>query len=89
MTYHNTRPGDLGRRVATRRQALGQTREQAAARAEMATSYLAYIEENPVVVRQECLMRLADALETTAEALLGAEPAPSSADLAGRRGVGV
>jgi transcriptional regulator with XRE-family HTH domain len=80
MVYHTTHPGD-GKRLATRRKALGLTREQVAARAGMAITYLAYIEENPAIVMQVCLVRLADALETTTCALLGAESVRSSADL--------
>jgi transcriptional regulator with XRE-family HTH domain len=82
MVYHTTHPGDLGQRLATGRKALGLTREQAAARVGMAVAYLAYIDENPAIVGLVCLMRLADALDTTAYSLLGAESVRSSADLA-------
>lgn len=65
-------PGDLGRRIATRRKHLGWSREQLAVRAGLSVSYLAYIETYPAVVTAACLTELADALETTVGALLGA-----------------
>jgi transcriptional regulator with XRE-family HTH domain len=68
-------PGDLGRRIAARRQQLGWSRADLAAKAGLSTQYLGYIETHPVLVTMTCLMSLADALETTTAALLGAGPA--------------
>lgn len=64
-------PGDLGRRVAARRQELGLSRAQLASRAGMAASYIGYLEEHPANVGNGGLMRLADALATTPAVLLG------------------
>ena len=68
-------PGDLGRRIAARRQRLGWSRAQLAARAGLSGAYLTYIETRPALVTMTCLVGLADALGTKAEALLGADPA--------------
>jgi transcriptional regulator with XRE-family HTH domain len=65
-------PGDLGRRIGARRQHLGWTREQLAARAGLSVPYLTYIETHPAVVTVACLAGLAAALGTTVDALLGA-----------------
>jgi transcriptional regulator with XRE-family HTH domain len=65
-------PGDLGRRIADRRQQLGWSRAELAARAGLSVPYLTYLETHPANVTMTCLIELADALETTAEALLGA-----------------
>jgi transcriptional regulator with XRE-family HTH domain len=70
-------PGDLGRRIAARRQQLGWSRAQLAAKAGLSVGYVTYIETHPALVTMTCLIELADALGTTAEALLGA----CSADL--------
>ena len=64
-------PGDLGRRIAARRQQLGWSRPELAAKAHLSVPYLTYLETRPAVVTMTCLIELADALETTAEALLG------------------
>jgi len=72
-------PGDLGRRIAARRQQLGWSRAELAAKAHLSVSYLAYIETRPAAVTMTCLIELADALETTAEGLLGAAPAYQAA----------
>ena len=65
-------PGDLGRRTAERRRELGLSQEEVAARAAMAPSYLRYLEEEPGgQVTTGTLMRLAAALDTSAEALSG------------------
>ncbi len=64
-------PGDLGKRVAARRRELGLTRAELAARSGMAVSYLAYLEQHAANVGYDGLMRLADALGTTPNALLG------------------
>jgi nitroimidazol reductase NimA-like FMN-containing flavoprotein (pyridoxamine 5'-phosphate oxidase superfamily) len=66
--------GDLGRRVAYRRQELGLTREEVARRAEMDPGYLDYLEHSPMpAVLPGVLLRLAAALETTAGYLRGGE----------------
>jgi transcriptional regulator with XRE-family HTH domain len=67
-------PGDLGRRIAARRQQLGWSRAELAAKAHLSMPYLTYLETRPAVVTMTCLIELADALETTAKALLGAGP---------------
>ncbi|MFE0730168.1 DUF1918 domain-containing protein [Streptomyces antibioticus] len=64
-------PGDLGRRVAAERRARGLGREETARRAGMAPGYLAYLEEQPADPSVTALIRLADALGTTAAALRG------------------
>lgn len=64
-------PGDLGRRVRARRDELGLSREEVAARARIAPGYLAQVESRPVAVETVSLTRLADALETTVSSLLG------------------
>jgi nitroimidazol reductase NimA-like FMN-containing flavoprotein (pyridoxamine 5'-phosphate oxidase superfamily) len=71
MTVAN--PGDLGRRVAARRQELGLTREEVARQAGMDPGYLAYLEEHPATPPSASeLDRLARALSTTLERLEGA-----------------
>lgn len=62
---------DLGRRVALRRQQLGLTREQVAARAGAAPGYLQYVEEGTAVSDIGFLLSLADALETSVAELIG------------------
>lgn len=66
-------PGDLGRRVAARRQRLGWSRKQLAAKTGLSVSYVTFIETHPAVVTMACLVGLADALGTTVAALLGAD----------------
>jgi transcriptional regulator with XRE-family HTH domain len=68
-------PGDLGRRIAARRQRLGWSRKQLAAKAGLSVSYVTFIETHPAVVTMACLVELADALGTTVAALLGADGA--------------
>jgi transcriptional regulator with XRE-family HTH domain len=65
-------PGDLGRRIAARRRQRGWSRAELAAKAGLSVAYLTYLETRPALVTMACLLELADALETTAEALLGA-----------------
>jgi nitroimidazol reductase NimA-like FMN-containing flavoprotein (pyridoxamine 5'-phosphate oxidase superfamily) len=65
------RPGDVGRRVAYRRRELGLSRAQVAGRAAPAPEYLRYVEEQPADVAAGALVRLADALDTTADELRG------------------
>ncbi|MFF7728801.1 helix-turn-helix domain-containing protein [Streptomyces sp. NPDC008001] len=68
------RPGsDLGRRVAQRREELGLTREETAARAGMDPGYLAYVESQTGVLSLEALSGLADALGISVSALLGGD----------------
>ncbi|GGL13445.1 hypothetical protein Sme01_69750 [Sphaerisporangium melleum] len=66
-------PGDLGRRVAHLRERLGLTREQVAERAGMAPGFVGYLEERTATLDEGSLLRLAAALETTCEELLGGE----------------
>jgi transcriptional regulator with XRE-family HTH domain len=65
-------PGDLGRRIAARRRQLGWSRAELATKAGLSADYLTYLETHPALVTMTCLLELADALDTTAEALLGA-----------------
>ncbi|WP_189448249.1 helix-turn-helix domain-containing protein [Streptomyces abikoensis] len=79
------RPGsDLGRRVAQRREELGLTREETAARAGMDPGYLAYVETQAGVLSLEALSGLADALGISVSALLGGgtEQPPGRSSLA-------
>ncbi|WP_433236358.1 helix-turn-helix domain-containing protein [Streptosporangium sp. CA-135522] len=71
MTGHMTAPGDLGRRVAWRRKELGLSREQLASRARIDAGYLAYLEESAASPASETVHRLAVALETSTDDLLG------------------
>ncbi|MEV7013384.1 pyridoxamine 5'-phosphate oxidase family protein [Streptosporangium sp. NPDC051022] len=71
MTERMTAPGDLGRRVTRRREDLGLTRDQLAGRAGLDALYLAYLEENPASPPVETVRRLAVALDTGVEELLG------------------
>ncbi|MFF5142999.1 DUF1918 domain-containing protein [Streptomyces sp. NPDC013157] len=64
-------PGDVGRRVAAARRRLGLSREETAARARMVPAYLAYLEEQPAAPTPAALVRLADALGTSVDALYG------------------
>ncbi|MFE0630601.1 helix-turn-helix domain-containing protein [Streptomyces sp. NPDC058864] len=67
-------PGDMGRRVAKRRDELGLTREEVASRAGMATSYLRFIEEQSTAAPGAgTLGTLAAVLDTTVVALSGGE----------------
>ena len=73
-------PGDLGRRIAARRRQLGTSRAELAAKAGLSVAYLTYLETRPALVTMTCLIELADALGTTADALLGAgSPVPVAA----------
>ncbi|UBU08861.1 pyridoxamine 5'-phosphate oxidase family protein [Nonomuraea gerenzanensis] len=63
--------GDLGRRVIHHRERLGLSREQVAERADMSPGYLKYLEENADTPDTGALYRLADALGTTVQDLLG------------------
>ena len=57
--------GELGRRVAMRREELGLSRQEVADRAGSAPGYLQYIEEQQSTPGIGFLLRLAEALETT------------------------
>ncbi|MFI6706473.1 pyridoxamine 5'-phosphate oxidase family protein [Nonomuraea sp. NPDC050478] len=63
--------GDLGRRIAHHRERLGLTREQVAERAKVSAGYVEYLEETPASPTSETVHRLAEALGTTADDLLG------------------
>ncbi|KAB1990277.1 DUF1918 domain-containing protein [Streptomyces triticiradicis] len=65
-------PGDIGRRVAVERRRQGLGLEETARLARMSPGYLSYIEEHPADPSTAALIRLADALGTTATALRGA-----------------
>ncbi|WP_406209288.1 pyridoxamine 5'-phosphate oxidase family protein [Kitasatospora sp. NBC_01560] len=66
-------PGDLGRRIALRRRQLGLSRAETAARAGMAEGFLEYLESSPATIGSGALIRLADALGTSATQLLGGD----------------
>ena len=66
------RTGDLARRIAERRREIGLTREDLALRAGMHLEYLDYLERSPTAALvPSALLRLAAALETTADFLAG------------------
>lgn len=65
------RGGDLGRRAAARRHELGLTREEVADRAGMDPGYVAHVEEDAPQMTRQSLYRLAGALNTTQDYLLG------------------
>ncbi|MEU5095640.1 pyridoxamine 5'-phosphate oxidase family protein [Streptomyces sp. NPDC020996] len=66
--------GDLGRRLARRRNRLGLSREETAARAGVAPGYLQYLEEQPAAAPGTgTLLRLAEVLGTTITELTGGE----------------
>ena len=65
-------PGDLGRRVAHRRQELGLSREELAERAGMAPGYVEYLEERTARTPIAGVASLAHALDTSVDELLGA-----------------
>jgi transcriptional regulator with XRE-family HTH domain len=71
MTKHIAAPGDLGRRMARRREALGMSREQLAGRAGIDPGYLDYLEETAASPTAETVSHLASALEISVEELLG------------------
>ncbi|MFD5466758.1 helix-turn-helix domain-containing protein [Kitasatospora sp. NPDC127059] len=64
-------PGDIGRRVARRRQLLGLSRADVADRAGMAPGYVEYVETSAETFDPVTLTRLAAALDTSARELLG------------------
>jgi len=74
MSVTTSRSGDLARRVAHRRQALGLSQREVARRAGMVPGYLDYLEQSPAVaLPRGSLIRLAGALETTVDYLRGGE----------------
>ncbi|WP_330318997.1 helix-turn-helix transcriptional regulator [Streptomyces platensis] len=62
---------DLGRRAALRRQQLGLTREEVAARAAASPGFLQYVEESAADPGIGFMLRLASALDTTVAELVG------------------
>lgn len=64
-------PGDLGRRIAYHRERLGLSAEQLAELAGMDPGFVEYVEKNPSQVGEGTLLRLAGALRTTPDDLLG------------------
>ncbi len=79
-------PGDLSARVSQRRRELKLTQQEVAARAGMSVPYLAYLENHPARPTAAALRRLAAALRTTPETLLGTgtnRPPGGSPDAAG------
>jgi len=65
-------PGDMGRRLRARRLAAGLSRPELAQLARIDPGFLKYLEEQAAVsVDPATLFRLAEALDTTAQALLG------------------
>jgi transcriptional regulator with XRE-family HTH domain len=64
--------GDLGRRVAFRRRQLGLSYEEVGSRAGIAPGYVEYVEHRHAKVSADALLRLAQALETRVDVLLGA-----------------
>ncbi|WP_405009788.1 helix-turn-helix domain-containing protein [Kitasatospora sp. NBC_01539] len=63
-------PGDIGRRVAHRREQVGLTREQVASRAGVAATYLEHLETRPADVGVETVTALAGPLGTSVRYLL-------------------
>ncbi|MGW2605681.1 helix-turn-helix domain-containing protein [Streptomyces mirabilis] len=66
--------GDIGRRIAQRREKLGLSREETAFRAGTAPGYVQYLEEQSTAMPGTAvLIRLADALSTSVTALRGGD----------------
>jgi transcriptional regulator with XRE-family HTH domain len=63
--------GDFGRRISHHRARLGLTLEQVAERADMSADYIGHLESHLGTPDRSTVARLATALETTAEDLLG------------------
>ncbi|WP_412538488.1 pyridoxamine 5'-phosphate oxidase family protein [Longispora sp. K20-0274] len=66
-------PGDFGRRLRWRRDELGLSRAEVAERAGIGQAYLDFVEHHPDTPTPQTVVRLARALDTTAEQLLGAQ----------------
>ncbi|MFJ1704947.1 helix-turn-helix domain-containing protein [Kitasatospora sp. NPDC088346] len=64
-------PGEVGRRVAHRREQLGLTREQVAERAGMTVNFIEYLESRPATVEPGTVTVLAGTLGTSVGYLLG------------------
>ncbi|GAA5077781.1 transcriptional regulator with XRE-family HTH domain [Thermocatellispora tengchongensis] len=73
MSASVTAPGDLGRRVARRRESLGLSRERLGERSGVDPGYIDYLEHHPASPSMSTVRHLAAALETTVHDLLGAE----------------
>ncbi|MGY0234221.1 helix-turn-helix domain-containing protein [Longispora urticae] len=71
-TMAETSPGDFGRRIAWRREQQGLSRAELAERSGIAHAYIDYVEQHPDTPTPQTVIRLARALDTTAEDLLGA-----------------
>ncbi|GAA4198488.1 hypothetical protein GCM10022252_48990 [Streptosporangium oxazolinicum] len=71
MTGRVSAPGDLGRRIARRREDLGLTRDELARRAGIDPGYLAYLEDAVASPNTGTVNRVATALDTRPEELLG------------------
>ncbi|MGW3248307.1 helix-turn-helix domain-containing protein, partial [Streptomyces sp. NPDC001070] len=89
MTKHPTAtaPGDIGRRIAMRREELGLSREETAERAGIAPGYLRYVEQDSTAAPGiATLQSLATALRTSVSALGGGEAdlPPGRGQAAGR-----
>ncbi|MFI7688890.1 pyridoxamine 5'-phosphate oxidase family protein [Nonomuraea sp. NPDC049655] len=69
----------LGRRIAERRESLNLSRQELAERSGVAVGYVAYLEDQSGISVREALARLAEALETTVEGLLGEVTEPAGA----------
>lgn len=72
----------LGRRIAERRESLNLSRQELAERSGVAVGYVAYLEDQSGISVREALARLAEALETTVEGLLGEVTEPAGAGAA-------
>lgn len=66
-----TNSGDFGRRVSHHRDRLGLTVEQLAERTDMSAGYISYLEGHLGIPDRNTVIRLATALETTPQDLLG------------------
>lgn len=73
MITPGSHPGDIGRRVRHRREELGLTRAEVADRAGIKESAVADIEEQPIPVGTDTLLRLAYALDLPDSTLLGSD----------------
>lgn len=66
----------MGRRLRRVRESMGLTRAEVSARARMDEGYLTYLEESAAHPSVETLLKLARAVDTTPEELLGVRPDP-------------
>ncbi|MGW3248792.1 helix-turn-helix domain-containing protein [Streptomyces sp. NPDC001070] len=82
-----TAPGDIGRRIAMRREELGLTQEEVAARTGIAPGYLRYVEQDATAAPGIATLRgLARTLDTSVSVLSGGEAdlPPGRGQAAGR-----